>query len=303
MSSADLRRRSGFTLVELMVALVIAGFIMATVFQILTGQSRVTAVQGAREETQQNLRGALEIVSSDLRAAIPQGILSAEARAITFMQPRAWGLVCGSAGANTVDAIFPSTQALDAFNPGTASGVAINVGSTTAPDWQPRTLATWAVVTGVQQLGAGDAGQCLAPNAMGSAGGVVSVQITAAGIEAWAAQRREIVLYSLTRYEVAQVGDDWWLHRSSGWDGAGFTMQPLAGPLAMVGGNPGLAFTYFAAPPPAPAVGAPGTNAVLLAALRRVGISVKTESQQSINNRVQQDSGAVSVTLRNAPLP
>jgi prepilin-type N-terminal cleavage/methylation domain-containing protein len=301
-SSADLRRRSGFTLVELMVALVIAGFIMATVFQILTGQSRVTAVQGAREETQQNLRGALEIVSSDLRAAIPQGVLAAEARSITFMQPRAWGLVCGSGSANTVDAIFPSTQGLDAFNPGTASGVAINVGSTAAPDWQPRTLATWAVVTGVQQFGAGEGGLCAAPS-MGSAGGVVSVEITATGIGAWAAQRREIVLYSLTRYEVAQVGEDWWLHRSSGWDGAGFTMQPLAGPLAEVNGQPGLAFTYFAAPPPAAAVAAPGTNAAQLTALRRVGISVKTESQQAINGRVQQDSGALSVTLRNAPLP
>ena len=73
-----------------MVALVIAGFIMATVFQILTGQSRVVAVQGAREETQQNVRGALEIVSSELRAGIPQGILAANAQSITFMQPRAW---------------------------------------------------------------------------------------------------------------------------------------------------------------------------------------------------------------------
>jgi prepilin-type N-terminal cleavage/methylation domain-containing protein len=301
-SSADLRRRGGFTLVELMVALVIAGFIMATVFQILTGQSRVTAVQGAREETQQNLRGALEIVSSDLRAAIPQGILAAEDRAITFMQPRAWGLVCGSDGADVVDAIFPSTQALDAFNPGTASGVVINVGTTAAPDWQPRTLATWATVTAVAQLGDGDAGLC-ANDPMGSDGGVVSVQITATGIGALAARPREIVLYSLTRYTVEQVDDEWWLHRSNGWDGADFDMQPLAGPLAEDEGVPGLTFSYFDAPPPAAPVAAPGTTPAGLEALRRVGISVKTQSQQTVNSRHQQDSGAVSVTLRNAPLP
>ena len=75
MRSADLRRRSGgFTLVELLVALVISGVLMATVFQILTGQSRAVAVQGAREESQQNVRGALEIVASELRTAVPQEI-------------------------------------------------------------------------------------------------------------------------------------------------------------------------------------------------------------------------------------
>lgn len=280
-------------------ALVIAGFIMATVFQILTGQSRVVAVQGAREETQQNVRGALEIVSSELRAGIPQGILAANAQSITFMQPRAWGLVCGSPAANTVDAIFPSTQALDAFTASSTSGVAINIGSTGAPNWQPRTLATWAAVTGVQQLGAGEAGQCAAPS-MGSSGAVVTARITAQGIEAWAAQRREIVLYSLTHYDVDKVGDEWWLRRSNGWNGA-FTQQPLAGPLAEAGGAADLAFTYYTAPPPAAPVAAPGTNAAQLAAVRSVGIRLTTQSQQAINGRRQQDAGSVTVTLRNAP--
>lgn len=277
-------------------ALVIAGFIMATVFQILTGQSRVVAVQGAREEAQQNVRGALEIVSSELRAGIPQGILEANDQSITFMQPRAWGLVCGSPGANTVDAIFPSTQALDAFTASSTSGVAINVGTTGAPNWQPRTLGTWAAVTGVQQLGAGERGLCAAPS-MGSSGNVVSAQITAAGIGAWAAQRREIVLYSLTHYDVAQIGDEWWLRRSNGWAGD-FTQQPLAGPLQESAGGGRLAFTYFGA---AGQVGAPGTTAAGLEALRRVGITLATQSQQSINDRRQLDSGSVTVTLRNAP--
>jgi prepilin-type N-terminal cleavage/methylation domain-containing protein len=38
------RPRGGFTLVELMVALVISGLVMATVFQILNGQTRAVAV-------------------------------------------------------------------------------------------------------------------------------------------------------------------------------------------------------------------------------------------------------------------
>ena len=300
MPSADLRRRGGFTLVELLVALVISGFIIATVFQILTSQSRVVAVQGAREEAQQNVRGALEIVSSELRSAIPQGILAAGAQSITFMQPRAWGLVCGSSGANTVDAVFPATQALDAFAVGSTSGVMINAGTSGAPDWKPRTLATWAAVTGVEELGEGEEGECAAAGGMGASGGVESVQITAAGIDTLAMRRREIVLYSLTHYDVQQVDGEWWLRRSNGWDGAGFTQHPLAGPLEAEDGTPELDFIYFSGTPPAQ-VSAPGTSANLLSAVRMVQISLKTQSQQSVNGHRQKDSSAVTVTLRNAP--
>lgn len=306
MRSADpRRRRGGFTLVELLVALVISGILMATVFQILTGQSRAVAVQGAREETQQNARGALEIVASELRTAAPQGIIRADANAITFLQPRAWGLVCGSNGANSVDAIFPSTAALNAFSTGPGSGVMINTAAA-GHDWRPRqaTNAARATVQTIQQLGNGEAGACAGVNAVGAAGNVVTVRITAD----WAIEtlvgalggpaRREVMLYGLTRYDVAQVNGRWWLRRSNGADANGDPVQqPLAGPLRT---QTSFALTYFGANPAVP-VAAPGATAAGLEALRMVQVSVATESQQSINNRRQQDDGTVSVMLRNAP--
>lgn len=286
-------------------ALVISGILMATVFQILTGQSRAVAVQGAREESQQNVRGALEIVSSELRTAIPQGITRAETRAITFMQPRAWGLVCGSDGVNRVDAIFPSTQSLNAFTPGGTAGVAINVAAA-GHDWRPRTETNnaRANVTAIQQLGDGAQGTCAGATAIGASGNVVTVRISAD----WAIEtlvgnlalpaRREVVLYSLTAYDVAQSSGRWWLRRSNGVDANGNPdPQPLAGPLT---GEGGFTLTYFGADPAVP-VAAPGTNAAGLSALRMVQVTVATESQQSINNRRQQDQGTVSVMLRNAP--
>ena len=286
-----------------MVALVISGILMATVFQILSGQTRVVAVQGAREETQQNVRGALEIVSSELRTAFPQGITQATAQSITFMQPRAWGVVCGSNGANSIDAIFPSTQALGAFTASSASGVVINTG---APNWRPRaeTDNARATVTAVQVLGNGVAGQCAGANAVGAAGNVVTARITAD----WAIEtllgdltlpaRQEVMLYVVTSYDVAQVGGRWWLRRSNGVDGNGQPdQQPLAGPLR---DNAGFALTYFAADPAVP-VAAPGTTAAQLNALRMVQVTVATESQQSVNGRRQSDAGTVSVMLRNAP--
>lgn len=307
MRSADARRRrGGFTLVELLVALVISGVLMATVFQILTGQSRAVAVQGAREESQQNVRGALEIVASELRTAVPQGIVRADAQAITFMQPRAWGLVCGSTGANSVDAIFPSTQALGAFTSEGGAGVVINTAAA-GHDWRPRiaTNNARALIDDIQQLGNGESGACAGANPVGASGNVVTVRITAN----WAIEtlvgnlaspnRREIMLYALTRYDVAEVNGRWWLRRSNGVDGNGEpSQQPLAGPLR--GGQAGFALTYFGANPAVP-VAAPGGTAASLEALRMVQVNIATESQQSINNRRQEDQGTVSVMLRNAP--
>ena len=221
------------------------------------------------------------------------------------MQPRAWGLVCGSNGANSVDAIFPSTSALNAFTAGGVAGVVINVAAA-GHDWQPRPAANnaRATVTGVQTLGNGEAGACAGANAVGANGNVVTVRITADwGIENLVGNlatpaRREVMLYALTRYDVAQVNGRWWLRRSNGADGNGNTVQqPLAGPLR---GQTGFALTYYGANPAVP-VAEPGSTAASLNAVRMVQVTIATESQQSINNRRQQDQGSVSVMLRNAP--
>jgi type II secretory pathway pseudopilin PulG len=293
--------------VELMVALVISGIVMATVFQILNGQTQAVANQGAREQSQQNVRGALEIMAGELRTAIPQGIIEATAQKITFMQPRAWGIVCGTNGPNSVDAVFPGTQALGAFTASAAAGVAINVAAA-GHDWQPRkeTNNARATVTAVQPLGAGEQGACagMAPANVGAMGDVESVRITAN----WAIdglvgnlalpQRREVVLYSITSYDVAEVNGRWWLRRSNGVTANGEPdQQPLAGPLQ---GQSGFGLTYYAADP-ATAVAAPGTTASELNALRMVRVRVATESEQAVNGRRQQDEGTIGVMLRNAP--
>lgn len=291
-----------------MVALVISGIVMATVFQILNGQTQAVANQGAREQSQQNVRGALEIMASELRTAIPQGIIEATAQKITFMQPRAWGIVCGTTDAGKIDAVFPGTQALGAFTASAAAGVAINVDSTGGHDWRPRkeTNNARATVEDVDVLGPGEQGACAGaePANVGASGDVVTVRITAN----WAIenlvgnlalpQRREVVLYSVTSYDVGEVSGRWWLRRSNGVDANGEPdQQPLAGPLQ---GQSGFGLTYYAADP-ATAVAAPGTTASELNALRMVRVRVATESEQAVNGRRQQDEGTIGVMLRNAP--
>jgi prepilin-type N-terminal cleavage/methylation domain-containing protein len=285
--------RAGFTLVELMVALVISGLLMVVVFQMLSSQSRLAAVQSGKEEAQQNVRGALEVMSSELRGAVPGAILDARAQSITFMQPRAWGVVCSVVG-STVTALFPDAGTLDAWSTAEASGVLVNTGTLAAPVWAPDPLvaAGRARITGAQVLANGpNVGACAGMQAQGSA---LAVQITTDRVLVGAAGNL-MLTYSLTRYDLAQTGGRWWLRRSSGVSSGVYNQQPLAGPMD----SNGFGFTYFTAGNPPVQVAAPGTDPAGLRNLRMVQVRVASNSTQPVNGRVQRDSGTIVVTLRN----
>lgn len=293
-SNRSLRsRRAGFTLVELMVALIISGLLMVVVFQMLSGQSRLVAVQSGKEEAQQNVRGALEVMSSELRGAVPGAILEARAQSITFMQPRAWGVVCSVVG-STVTALFPDAGALDPWGTEEASGVLVNTGTLAAPVWlpDPQVAAGRARISAVQVLANGpNVGACAGMQAQGTA---LAVQITADRALVGAAGNL-VMTYALTRYDLAQTGGRWWVRRSSGVSNGAYNQQPLAGPVE----SDRFGFTYFTAGNPPVQVAAPGTDPAALRNLRMVQIRVASNSSQAINNRVQRDEGTIVVTLRN----
>ena len=71
--------RGGFTLIEILVALLISGLVVSSIFQVLQGNGRFVEMQSAREEVQQNARAALDLIAGDLRGVPPT--------AITVMQP------------------------------------------------------------------------------------------------------------------------------------------------------------------------------------------------------------------------
>ncbi|MDH3899226.1 MAG: prepilin-type N-terminal cleavage/methylation domain-containing protein, partial [Deltaproteobacteria bacterium] len=53
-----LRKRSGFTLVEILVALALAGLVSVAIFNVYISQNKSYAVQDRVAEMQQNLRAA-----------------------------------------------------------------------------------------------------------------------------------------------------------------------------------------------------------------------------------------------------
>lgn len=269
-------------------ALLIGALLITVVLQMVSGQVRVTALQSAREETQQNTRGALEIMSSELRSAIPAGILTAGPQTLTFMQPRAWGLLCADATASTqFTVVFPDAGADAAWAPGQANGVLVEgAGGAYSPS-PALGLASRARITNSQELPVSDCG--LSP-----AGNVRVVRIsTSAGVTGL--EGAPVAVYTLTRYDVATVDGLLWLRRNWSIDNAdNFQPQPLAGPLAA--GRFDLEYRNAAGN-----VIAPGVLPANLANIRQVRIRVVTESTQRLNGTAQRDSGESVVTLRNSP--
>lgn len=270
-------------------ALLIGALLITVVFQLVSGQARVTAVQSAREETQQNTRGALEIMSSELRSVVPAGILAAGPTSLTFMQPRTWGLLCANATLSTSFVVaFPSVGADAAWTADPANGVLVQTGANTFSPSPLVGLPGRARIVTATELANTEANCGLKP-----AGNVKLVQFTTSvGVTGTAGD--PVAAYTLTQYDVAASGGRLWLRRNAGVDASGnFVQQPLAGPLAADRFD--LEYRTGAG-----AVIAPSALAASLASIRQVRIRVVTESTQQMNSTMQRDSGETVVTLRNA---
>jgi type IV pilus assembly protein PilW len=64
-----LRKRSGFTLVEILVALALAGIVSAAVYNVYISQNKSYVVQDRVAEMQQNLRAAMYMMKREIRMA------------------------------------------------------------------------------------------------------------------------------------------------------------------------------------------------------------------------------------------
>jgi prepilin-type N-terminal cleavage/methylation domain-containing protein len=67
MYSKSVLNRKGVTLIELMVALVISGIVIAAIYRLFVAQTRAYTVQDQVVEIQQNVRSAMEVLLRDLR--------------------------------------------------------------------------------------------------------------------------------------------------------------------------------------------------------------------------------------------
>ncbi|HJQ65531.1 MAG TPA: type II secretion system protein [Gemmatimonadales bacterium] len=91
-----LSRRRGFTLIEVLITLVVLGFVMAALYRVLMGNQRTFHAQTQRVDLQQNIRAAVAILPTELREidASDNDIQSMSATAITIRAMRYLGVVC-----------------------------------------------------------------------------------------------------------------------------------------------------------------------------------------------------------------
>lgn len=290
--------RAGFTLIEILIALMISGLVVSSIFQVLQGNSRFVQLQSSREEVQQNARAALDVIAGDLRAVPPTAIVEMEADRIRFYQPRAWGVLCNTLTPSTATAwvLFPaSVVPADSFYARPSWGLAVE------QTGDPLThTGTFLFVNSTTRVTSGD--PCGAIQSTTSAQRVRlgftksgSPFITGGSV----APGTQVMLFEEMRYDVAASttagvpGN--WIRRMAGYSGSSPNMQPMAGPVPAAGA---LRFTYLRADGVTPAA--------IPAQVRQIGIEVVTQSravsnQGGVPTPQQVDSARTDIYLRNIP--
>lgn len=90
--------RSGFSLIELLVAMVVFGIISAAIYGLLTRTQRLSRTQADRAVMQANIRSGIGLITSELREininAAQSDILAADATSITYRAMRGLGFLC-----------------------------------------------------------------------------------------------------------------------------------------------------------------------------------------------------------------
>lgn len=134
--------RSGFTLVEALIALVLSTLVIILVGTTFLVQNGYQARQVARAAVHDDVRAATEMLAGDLRSAMRGGITSAGNKSLTVRSPIAVGGVCERAGfiLFRVDVYLEGVGQLDL---GEVAGVAPYRPSTRTWDYRP---TTWAAV-------------------------------------------------------------------------------------------------------------------------------------------------------------
>lgn len=306
-SPSAARRDRGFSLPELLVAIVIAGILATAIFQFLQGQTRFVTVQSGREEVQQNVRGALDLITGDLRAAPASGLVSAGSNSVEFFLPRAWGVLCpapvgGAYSSTQVDVLFPEglpAELMDISLQAGASPYGLHFRES-AGVWKPdATGALRAIVLDSDPAPAVPAGTTSCADSLGAQGVVPTYRFTGEGFPTVMSTGAPlqpgipVYFYQTVRYEVSTSSGlpGLWIRRSYG---AG-DPQPLAGPLP---DDAGLDFRYFRNLSSA-AETTPIADPAVLSALERVQVRVTTESRSKEESARQVKRDSMMVYLRN----
>lgn len=234
----------GFTLVELMVAMVLMGIVSTAIYQLLVNNQRLYLEQTERVNLNSNLRAAVAWIPSELRElnaadGIESDILAMSADSIVYKAMRALYVVCDTPteGSATTGTVVLSTdpwfglQALDDNNDAVVLFAEANPTIRTDNYW------VHADISGTPTVG----------TACPGSGASLTVDLynvnPANSLDANVQTGAPLRTYQVMKLKAYQdTRGDWWLGRQSrNAAGSWATIQPVLGPLA----PNGLQFAYF----------------------------------------------------------
>jgi prepilin-type N-terminal cleavage/methylation domain-containing protein len=282
------RRRRAFTLVELAVALALAGVVCGAVGAVLLRQQRFYHAAGITVAARQQVQQALAVLPADL-GALSTAALEVTAAAPDSIQLRATiggGLAC-AVGALALDLPSPGVTggtALLAWSAAPRAGDTVAVydpgDSTRAAGWTEHAVAALDPADGASCADAFGGG----PGVPAAASGYRLRVEPSTPLPATVGPRAPVRLVRHVRYKRYRAGDARWYLGYSDYRAPGgwATVQPVSGPYAPPGGTP--LFRYLDAD------GTPVTD------VTRIALVVVTATAPAANGELVADS--LSVALR-----
>jgi type II secretory pathway pseudopilin PulG len=108
-----LRRRSGLTIIELLVTVIVLGIVGGGIVRMLTSQARFYEHQGAGRNARSISRAAVNVLLSEMRMLDgTQGVVAATPTSVTLRVPYTLGVYCGSPGGVGTVALLPTDSAV-----------------------------------------------------------------------------------------------------------------------------------------------------------------------------------------------
>ncbi|MHB1263023.1 MAG: PilW family protein [Gemmatimonadaceae bacterium] len=109
------RRRTGLSLTELMIVLVLLGIVGTALTRLLVQQSRIFSRQQGQRESRLVTRNGLNLVLSELRTAqdtLAVDLVGSDHRSVRVELPYVFGVACGSSGGATIVRTSPMDSAI-----------------------------------------------------------------------------------------------------------------------------------------------------------------------------------------------
>lgn len=271
-----MKNARGFTLVEILIALVLFGIVSMALYQLLISSQRVYQQQSERVSVNESARAAISILPGEIREVSAGGgdIVAMSASALTYKSMQSLYVQCQPPNAGGLQIVLDHNTffGLQGITAGRDSILIFAEGDSTT-----RTDDGW-LHANVTATAAGTACPGGRPSIAVTLSGVTATQL--GGVLGGAPVRTfrvgQILLYQ-------DAGGAWWLgarqfvNAGATWG----TTQPIVGPMT----STGLAMTYF---------DKSGTATANTASVARVGITVVGQSAQQVRG-----AGGTTYLLQN----